>query len=284
MDNFFKKYRQLKISSAKARIITAVVLVMLISSFILSGALPFMLMMLCINQLALMEYERLVQMHGFNLQKFAIQIAAFILLVIAYLLGKQVLQLSVLSLLPLFIPFLLSFELFRNKKYPIENIALSILGLMWISVPLCLFLLISYLPLRSGSYYPEIVLGYFIILWLSDSGAYLVGKTIGKQKLFERISPNKTWEGSVGGLACAWIAGFADFLFLHHFQLNQWLLLSLIIYITGAFGDFAKSMLKRSVNVKDSGNILPGHGGIIDRFDTLIGSAPFAFLYLFYYV
>ena len=106
---------------------------------------------------------------------------------------------------------------------------------------------------------------------------------MGKHKLFPRISPNKTWEGSMGGLILALLAGWMNYHVWALLELEQWLVLSLIINITGTFGDFSKSMLKRSVGVKDSGHILPGHGGVLDRFDSLIGSAPFVFIFLLYY-
>lgn len=283
MDLHLKKYDSTKVFSVKARVITGILLATIISACVLSGELTFMLLMVGINELALIEYARLVQMHEFSLQKTATYTTAFLLMIAAWLIRKQVLELSALLLLPAFIPLFFGIELFRKKKYPVETIALSIFGLMWITVPFGLFALIGFLPLDSVHYHPLIVLGYFIILWLSDSGAYFFGKAIGKRKLFERISPNKTWEGFAGGLVLAWIAGLSNFLLLHQLQLSQWLLLALIIYTSGSFGDFAKSMLKRSVGVKDCGTILPGHGGILDRFDSLIGSAPFAFLYLLFY-
>lgn len=282
MDIHIKKYGATKAFLVKARVVTGILLAMVITGCVLSGELTFMLLMVCLNQLALMEYARLVQMHEFSLQKTATYTSALVLMIAAWLIGKQVLEPSALILLPVFIPLFFGIELFRKKKYPVENIALSILGLIWITVPFGLFALIGFLPLAMH-YHPVIVLGYFIILWLSDSGAYFCGKAIGKRKLFERISPNKTWEGFAGGLVLAWIAGLSNFLLFHQLQLSQWFLLALIIYITGSFGDFAKSMLKRSVGVKDCGTILPGHGGILDRFDSLIGSAPFAFLYLLFY-
>ena len=118
---------------------------------------------------------------------------------------------------------------------------------------------------------------------MGDSGAFFIGKLIGKHYLFKRISPKKTWEGSIGGFLAAGLAGFLNFILFEGLLLSQWLLLALIINLTGSFGDLTKSMLKRSAGVKDSGNILPGHGGILDRFDSLMGSAPFVLVYLIFY-
>lgn len=283
MDIHLEKNDRTSEVSSRARMITGALLVIIISSFVLGGGLAFLFLIFCINQLALLEYQKMIEMHGFHLQKASVHLASFILLVVTYLVAKLILQSSVFILLPLLVPLILSIELFRKKKFPIENVALTIVGLIWISLPFCLFMFVGYLPLGPAQYDPHISLGYFLILWFGDSGAYFAGKKVGKRKLFKRISPNKTWEGFAGGFAAAVMAGIIDFVLFHQLALNQWLLLASIIYVTGTFGDFAKSMLKRSVGVKDSGNLLPGHGGIIDRFDSLIGSAPFAFLYLMFY-
>lgn len=271
-------------TSLQKRIVTGVLLVAVIITCVLSGEIGFFLLISGINELALMEYVKLVQQDRFSLQKSLLRITGFLFILMAWLTARQVLQLSVLTLLPVLAPVIFSIELFRKKKNPVQNMALSLAGLVWISLSLGLFLFTAFLPYPANEYHGLIAMGYFIILWLGDSGAFLSGKIIGRRKLFERISPKKTWEGWIGGLAFSWMAGLANFLLLHQMQLSQWLLLSLIIYITGTFGDFIKSMLKRSAGVKDSGTILPGHGGILDRFDTLIGSAPFAFLYFLYYV
>jgi phosphatidate cytidylyltransferase len=123
------------------------------------------------------------------------------------------------------------------------------------------------------------LLGFFIITWFHDTGAYLYGKRFGKHKLFERISPKKTWEGSIAGALVAILtsAGFSSL--VPGIAWFDWIVLAGLIIIFGTFGDLAESMFKRSLNIKDSGHILPGHGGILDRFDTVFISAPFVFLY-----
>ena len=121
---------------------------------------------------------------------------------------------------------------------------------------------------------------HFLLLWSNDTAAYLVGGRFGKHPLFRRISPGKTWEGSIGGAAAAVAMGYVLSVYFTIFTTVEWEALSLIIVITGTYGDLVKSMLKRSLGIKDSGTLLPGHGGMLDRFDSLLGSAPFVYCYL----
>lgn len=118
------------------------------------------------------------------------------------------------------------------------------------------------------------------MLWASDTGAYLAGRTFGKTKLFERHSPKKTWEGSFGGLIISGLAAFILSRFFPGIETWQWLISSVIIVVFGTYGDLTESMLKRSYHIKDSGNIMPGHGGFLDRFDGLLLAAPLVYLFL----
>jgi phosphatidate cytidylyltransferase len=136
----------------------------------------------------------------------------------------------------------------------------------------------------TRTYHFQIVLGYLFIVWANDTFAYLTGKTMGKHALFKRISPGKTWEGSLGGLIGSLGVAAVLSLYFSTLLINQWLIIAVIIVVTGTYGDLIKSLMKRSLNIKDSGNILPGHGGMLDRFDSLLGSAPFVFLYLMIHV
>ena len=132
----------------------------------------------------------------------------------------------------------------------------------------------------AGPVHYGIVLGFLLILWFNDTGAYFVGSLMGKHKLFERISPGKTWEGSAGGALFALLTAWGLSFVFHRLDVVQWLILALITIIAGTLGDLVESMLKRSLGIKDSGNILPGHGGMLDRFDAVLLSAPFVFVYL----
>ena len=173
------------------------------------------------------------------------------------------------------------YELYRKKEQPIHNIAFSLLGQVMVALPCSLINLIA-VPDQI-----HWVFALFILIWLSDTGAYLVGCTLGKHKLFERISPKKSWEGFFGG--CAFAIG-GSMLLWHLFTTVwpiganttwwQWLIFAIIIIIFGTYGDLSESLLKRAANIKDSGNILPGHGGILDRFDSLLLCIPVGYIYL----
>jgi phosphatidate cytidylyltransferase len=122
------------------------------------------------------------------------------------------------------------------------------------------------------------------LIWLADTGAYIFGVSFGKHKLFERISPKKTWEGIFGGLLVSVAGAFFLTKYFYIFPLEVWVIIALIIVFFGTLGDLVESMFKRSLSIKDSGNILPGHGGILDRFDSLLFVIPVIFTYLYFFV
>jgi phosphatidate cytidylyltransferase len=184
-----------------------------------------------------------------------------------------------LLIIPLFfIPFII--ELFRNKTNAIENISTTLLGIVYISIPLSILNFIPNLTFQAGVYHYGILLGLFIILWTNDTFAYLVGVKFGKTRLFERISPKKSWEGSIGGLIFSTLSAFILSRFFTELSCFEWIGMAIIIVIFGTLGDLTESMFKRNLNIKDSGNIMPGHGGILDRLDALFISVPFVFFYL----
>lgn len=188
----------------------------------------------------------------------------------------------------LFIPvsmLIFFIELFRNKQFPLKNISFTFLGLLYISIP---FLFLSSLAIKSNVdfkhlqeiFTPYIILGFFLLTWSNDTFAYLVGIAIGKHKLFERISPKKTWEGFIGGIVLTQGIAYIISLYFTELTMIQWMIVALIVSVFGTMGDLVESMFKRSLGVKDSGNILPGHGGILDRFDAVLLSSPFVVAYL----
>jgi phosphatidate cytidylyltransferase len=180
----------------------------------------------------------------------------------------------------LFIVFV--FELFRNRKEPIANIGYTILGIIYVAVPFTLLHQISYYSdFQFGDTYNyEVLIGYFFILWANDTGAYLVGRKFGKRKLFERISPKKTWEGSLGGVFFGLLLGYVNSQIFEGLDTLTWMILALIVVIFGSLGDLVESLFKRSLGIKDSGKILPGHGGVLDRFDGIFISAPMVYTFL----
>jgi len=171
--------------------------------------------------------------------------------------------------------------LYQKHERPFGGIAYTLLGVVYVVLPFIAFFSLGFI---TAAYDYRLPLGFMLILWGNDTGAYLMGKFFGKRRLFERISPNKTWEGFVGGVL---LAVATALVLAHYFAILaswKWVGVALVVSLFGTFGDLVESMLKRSQQVKDSGAVLPGHGGLLDRFDGLLFAAPavLAFLELVY--
>ena len=162
-------------------------------------------------------------------------------------------------------------ELWRKKKNPILNLGVYTLGILYIALP---FILMATFAISDKSNFP-LLAGMFLLIWMNDTFAFLAGKFFGKTKLFERISPKKTWEGTIGGVIFTLLAAIAINYLFDVNNLIFWIVSACIIAPCSILGDLLESLFKRNVNVKDSGNILPGHGGILDRFDATLLTAPF---------
>lgn len=169
----------------------------------------------------------------------------------------------------------------KTDKKPFTGVAFTYLGIFYVAVPFSLLNLAVFSV--DAVYHYEILIGCLLILWASDTGAYFAGTKFGKTKLFERVSPKKSWEGFLGGAFSAIAIAFIISQYFTVLEDWKWLVISGIIIIAGTYGDLVESLFKRSIEIKDSGNGLPGHGGFMDRFDGLLLSAPFitAFLKIF---
>lgn len=191
-------------------------------------------------------------------------------------------NLNFVSITVLFFVISTILEMYKKRGNIHESITLTSACLIYIALP---FSLISYLANFDSlnlvsQYNPEIFLGYLFLIWSNDTGAYLVGRKIGKRKLFPSVSPNKTWEGTLGGIFFTLIISYFISIYFEKINLIDWLSIAIIVGIFGTLGDLVESKLKREANVKDSGKIMPGHGGILDRFDSLLISMPIVYLYL----
>jgi len=180
---------------------------------------------------------------------------------------------------------LLPIELFAQAKLPFANVAQMFMGILYIGFPIALAIVMGR-EQGGNDFSPFIVFGILLMVWASDVAAYFGGRAFGKRKLFPRISPKKTWEGAISGLFGAVAVGALIYFVYQQLpisrtlDLKDWLILGATTAVFGITGDLVESMLKRSVNIKDSGNLLPGHGGFLDRFDAFIFVIPFAYLYL----
>ncbi|MFT5859010.1 MAG: phosphatidate cytidylyltransferase [Flavobacteriaceae bacterium] len=169
-------------------------------------------------------------------------------------------------------------ELWRKKDHPIHNLSITLLGFVYVALP---FLLLIYVSFSGNEQFP-LLAGMFILIWSNDTFAFLTGSVIGKTKLIERISPNKTWEGTIGGILMTILAGALIGYYTDAYL--YWTIAAGLIASTSTLGDLIESMMKRSLNVKDSGNLLPGHGGILDRFDATLFTVPFFLAWNFIYL
>ncbi|TAH41325.1 MAG: phosphatidate cytidylyltransferase [Bacteroidetes bacterium] len=250
-------------------------------SAILWSETSFLLLLILMAVLCLLEFYRLCKDDGVQPQ-ISFGLILGVLPFLAPLLHSAF-EIPV-NLLPLIliVPSLIFIrELYTHSLKPFTNIAFTLLGFIYIIAPLFMFYLFAFQSSEANDsgYNGGNILGFFMILWSTDIGAYFVGKYLGKHKLFERISPKKTWEGFIGGAVMGTLAAFAVSYFVSSFTLTDWLITAGIIIVSGAFGDLVESLFKRSLNKKDSGNLLPGHGGVLDRFDGLFVSAPFVFVF-----
>ena len=184
------------------------------------------------------------------------------------------------------IVYLLVAELYLKQKDPIQDWAYTMLAQIYIALPFSRINLLAFNATSEGSvaFNTLLPLSIFIFLWVNDSGAYCVGSLLGRHKLFPRISPGKSWEGSIGGAVFVLAAAYAISYFLDTDQMLAmpvWLGLGLVVVVFGTWGDLVESLFKRTLGIKDSGNILPGHGGMLDRFDSSLLAIPAAVIYLY---
>lgn len=171
-------------------------------------------------------------------------------------------------------------ELFRHPEPSWKRVAGSITGILYVAVPFGM--MNSFFYLKSGNVAaPWVLLALFVLVWVNDVFAYLAGSTLGRHKLFERVSPHKTWEGTLAGVVFTLVFSWLFSLVSANLTLYQWLGFGLIVSVSANIGDLIESLLKRNAGVKDSGNLLPGHGGVLDRFDAILFATPFVFYYLF---
>ena len=252
------------------------------------GYWGFGALMLLITVVGVWEFYQLAMAKGAMPQRCMGIVTSILLLVTAFsaiLLAVPCVESAVGELLPFVLlatiaAFALIFfvEVFRNKENPTQNIASTIMGVIYVALPMSLMLFIPFM-LSPDRWNPWIFLFYLFLVWGNDVFAYLVGISIGRHKMCPRLSPKKSWEGFFGGVLGSLAMGVLGAYIVEGNYL-VWLGLALVVSLSSVVGDLVESMFKRDAGVKDSGNFIPGHGGMLDRFDALILSAPFAFVYL----
>lgn len=238
----------------------------------------FFILLFVINFLCLLEFFELMLPDKSWIEKYLGVIAGSVINVMFAFIIKEDLPLSwFYHLIPVFLTLFIV-KLFENNGREFETLAFQLLGIIYISFPLSMLADFGYFNSLSYSY--TLPLGFFILQWSSDTFAYLVGVKFGKNRLFERISPKKSWEGGIGSLFLTMGMGYVLSLFWNDLSSVEWMVIGGIVVVFGTLGDLTESLLKRNLGIKDSGSILPGHGGVLDRFDGVFISAPAVYFYL----
>jgi len=274
-------------SNFLTRTITAIVFAGIMLFCILKGAAWFLGLFGVCTILTTIEYTGLANRYkGANVSRLWATISAFTFY--AAIAGLSAAPSGSANIL-LFLPFIftviviLVHELYRQKPSPINDLVHTFFPVVYIALPYALLSVVSFNVHGPTGYDPAVPLALFVFLWANDVGAYCTGCTIGKHKLFERISPKKTWEGSIGGAVLTVIAAVLMYRFLHpmyfYMGLAGWIIMALVVVIFGTLGDLTESLIKREMGIKDSGNILPGHGGMLDRFDSALLAIPATVVY-----
>ncbi len=262
----------------KTRAITGLIFVLVMLASLLSGAYVFVTFYIFLSLMCLVEFFTLVKTTGLRPHKSIGYIAA--LIIFGSVAGRYFIDFEskwLLINIPLFFGIFIR-ELYKKSALPFSNIAYTFLGLIYAVVPFIFYVSLAFI---SGEYNFHLALGFFLMLWANDTGAYLFGVKFGKSRLFERHSPKKSWEGFFGGIFTSVLVAYIISHFYNDYAVYHWMMMGLIISCFGTLGDLVESMFKRSIDIKDSGKILPGHGGVLDRFDGLLLSAPVIFVYLY---
>lgn len=228
------------------------------------------------------EFYKIIEQAGHKPSKWVGSISGVLFFLICFGLASNLLPKQFgFSFIPIIL-FLLVFEIYSSDKNTLENSGLSVLGFIYIAAPFSLmnFIIHNLVDGQTNIFYPWILVGVYLIIWANDSFAYLFGTTLGKHRMFERISPKKSWEGFIGGAVFALIIGIVNAVLFQTLSMFSWIAIAALTVIFGTLGDLFQSKLKREIGVKDSGNILPGHGGFLDRLDSLLFVIPAIFTWL----
>ncbi|MBI4647626.1 MAG: phosphatidate cytidylyltransferase [Bacteroidia bacterium] len=263
------------------RTITGIFFIAILISGIAVNTYTFLIVFLAVMIATMWEFYRISLKERIRAQLYLGVLLGILIFISNYLYARELVDAKIFVPLFPFAMFVLIHELYHGNKRPFSNIAYTYFGIIYISIPLSLF---NYFVNRSGItgivYSPGILLGFFFLLWTYDTIAYVAGILFGRHGLFPRISPKKTWEGVIGGTIITWGLAYLLSFYFEELGVRDWLVIATIIVIFGTFGDLVESMFKRSINIKDTGNILPGHGGFLDRFDATLLASPFVYAYL----
>lgn len=268
------------LSNLQQRIIAAMVGVPILLACIWYSDYSFLALFLVIGALSQLEFYKLVgSMQGNLPLTYYGTFCGVVLHLLTFLIEKELIPYQNYYILSPLLTLIFFIKLYKAKDdKPFLNIAYTFLGIIYVALPFALLTVLAFI--KDARYDPQLIMGCLFLLWASDSGAYFAGTKFGKTKLFERVSPKKSWEGSMGGLVAALLVAYLLGLSFTQYAAWQWMVIGLIIVVAGTYGDLVESLFKRSINIKDSADTIPGHGGFLDRFDGLLLSIPFIITFL----
>lgn len=260
------------------RTITGIIFLVIVVGAIAIGGVTFFILFELIIIGAMYEFYTLAEKKKFNpLKIYGIVIGTLVFAANYFFANKWIGSEAFLILIPIIISVFI-IELYRKSEYVFVNIAFTLLGVLYVAVP---FSFANYIVYTDEiNYTSHLLLGFFFLTWSFDTLAYVFGVSFGKHRLFERISPKKSWEGFIGGTVSGIAVAYVISIFFTELNFINWAVLSILISIFGTYGDLVESSFKRNIDEKDSGSILPGHGGILDRFDAVFFTLPLFYLYL----
>lgn len=265
------------------RALTGIIFVVVLVSAICIHPIFFLILFCIITGLTLWEFGGLVKHYeNANLQRAVNVLGGVYLFIATFVYANGLTDGKIFLPYLLFIMLTMIAELYYKAPNPINNWAFTLFAQIYCAGSFSMLNFIGAEPGTPGvmSYTPLFIMAIFIFVWLDDTGAYLVGSLIGKRKLFERISPKKSWEGFFGGLILVLASSQAFARFAPEISRLNWLGLATTVVLFGTWGDLIESLLKRTLGVKDSGHILPGHGGMLDRFDSVMLAVPASYIYI----
>lgn len=265
------------------RALTGIIFVVVLISAIYIHPIFFLILFCIITGLTLWEFGGLVKHYeNANLQRIVNVLGGVYLFIATFVYANGLTDGKIFLPYLLFIMLTMIAELYYKAPNPINNWAFTLFAQVYCAGSFSILNFIGAEPGTPGvmSYTPLFIMAIFIFVWLDDTGAYLVGSLIGKHKLFERISPKKSWEGFFGGLILSLASSQAFAWFAPEINRMNWLGLAATVVLFGTWGDLIESLLKRTLGVKDSGNVLPGHGGMLDRFDSVMLAVPASYIYI----
>ena len=282
-------------SNFVTRTLSGAVFVTVVISSILLHPYAYAILMVGVMVWALLEFHDIINKDRVHIGKYIDVLCGVTLFAVSFFYAQGHITGKIFLLFIPLLTFLFISQLYSKNHHSFQAIANTLTGVVYIALPFSLCNGLVYPPVDAlnieerlqlpflnqyGEYVPDILLGFFILLWTNDTFAYLTGIMIGRHRLFERISPKKSWEGFIGGLICTIALSLLVARLFPIMPFYHWMAVAAIIVVFGVYGDLIESLLKRNLKIKDSGRFLPGHGGILDRFDSVLLAAPMMFFYL----